>query len=236
MQIAHSVLIPTSTQGKTTLGWKIPSDAWNKYILGGKGDYLEEYNGHTFQVSHVDATFPYGGVTYKLKQFHTHTVSEHTVDGEHYDMEMQFVHTTDDFTAFNKILVVSVFFKVGAGQGSPTWLRQLSSAVESAGSSPAQVIPLDFTEIAESVMIGTLPQNAKFKGFKPNYNNFWGYQGSLTTPPCTEGVQWLVLTNPIYAEATEIDPFKAKEGDNFRPIQPLYERKITVRECGLQCD
>jgi hypothetical protein len=49
------------------LGWKIPSDAWNKYVLGGKGDYLEEFNGHTFEVSHVDATFPYGGIT--LSQF-----------------------------------------------------------------------------------------------------------------------------------------------------------------------
>jgi carbonic anhydrase len=184
----------------------------------------------------VDATFPFGGAIYKLKQFHTHTVSEHTVDGEHYDMEMHFVHTTDDYTAANKVLVVAVFFKVGAGQGSPNWLRQLSSAVASAGPEPTQVIPLDFTEIAESVMVGTLPQNAKFKGFKPNYNNFWGYQGSFTTPPCTEGVQWLVLTNPIYAEAAEIDPLKTLEGDNFRPVQPLYGRKITVRECGRQCD
>jgi hypothetical protein len=43
------------------------------------------------------------GVVYKLKQFHVHTISEHTVDGEHYDMEMHFVHTTDDYTAFNKV-------------------------------------------------------------------------------------------------------------------------------------
>jgi hypothetical protein len=111
-------------------------------------------------------------------------------------------------------------------------------------------------------MAGSLPQNGNFKGFKPNYNHFYGYMGSLTTPPCTEGVQvgfracvslclcsceraacaclcvhisctcarhhliytssleqWLVLGNPIYAEESEITPFKDLQGDNFRAVQ-----------------
>ena len=48
------------------------------------------------------------------------------------------------------------------------------------------------------------PQDARFKDFKPNYNHYYGYTGSLTAPPCTQGVQWLVLANPIYAEAEDI--------------------------------
>jgi len=223
--------------GKTTIGWHIPTDAWNKYVMGGKGDYLEGFNGHAFEVSHADATFPFGGVTYKLQYFVTHTVSEHTVDGEHYDMEMQFVHTVADGSKFidHKILIVAVFFKTGVGQGSPNWLRTLAASVPKLAADASQAAPLDFTEVAESVMVGTLPQNAKFKGFKPNYNNFMGYVGSLTTPPCTENVQWLVLANPIYAEQSELDAFKTLEGPNFRDIQPMNGRKVTKRYCGHGC-
>ncbi len=107
-------------------------------MLGGKGDYLESFNGHSFEVSHVAATFPYGGVIYNLKNIVFHTVSEHTVDGEHFDMEAQFVHTTADFTAFDKTLIVAVFFKVGAGQGSPHWLVELAKSVKDSTAEPKQ--------------------------------------------------------------------------------------------------
>jgi len=107
-------------------------------VLGGKGDYLESFNGHSFEVSHVAATFPYGGVIYNLKNIVFHTVSEHTVDGEHFDMEAQFVHTTADFTAFDKTLIVAVFFKFGAGQGSPHWLVELAKSVKDSTAEPKQ--------------------------------------------------------------------------------------------------
>ena len=231
--------------GQSMIGWKIPSDAYNKFVtFGGGGDYLESYDGHSFVVSHADALFPFGGVTYKLQSFHTHTVSEHTIDGEHYDMEMQFVHKTVDGAKFStglkgelgQTLIVSVMFQVGKGQGSPHWLRQLAKAVPSVTNESAQVIPLDFTEVAQSVMVGSLPQDARFKDFKPNYNHYYGYTGSLTTPPCTQGVQWLVLANPIYAEAEDIQAFKDLEGDNFRPVQRINGRIVTQRYCGLSCE
>lgn len=224
---------------QTTLGWKIPEDAWNKYVLGGKGDYLEEFNGHTFEVVHVDATFPFGGVTYKLQQFHMHTMSEHTVDGERYDMEMHFVHTAHDASSYKDhgVLVVAVLFKISDTIGSPHWLTQLAAAVPSLSPGIArQAIPVDFMQIAQSVMVGTLPVTAKFKDFKPNYNNFMAYTGSFTTPPCTEGVQWLVLSNPIYAAQSDITAFKSLEGANFRDVQPLNGRIVTKRYCGLSCN
>ena len=87
-----------------------------------------------------------------------------------------------------------------------------------------------------STQVGTLPQNAKFKDFKPNYNHYYGYTGSLTTPPCTQGVQWLVLANPIYAEAEDIQAFKDLEGDNFQPVQRINGRIVTQRYCGLSCE
>merc|ERR1712216_315994 len=227
----------TQGPGKTMLGWKIPGDAWNKYVMGGKGDYLEGFNGHAFSVSHADATFPFGGVTYKLREFNIRTASEHTIDGEQFPMEMHFVHTVMDPSKYAepKLLVVAVMFKSGVGQGSPHWLKQLAASVPSLTPNASQVIPVDFTEVAQSIMAGSLPQNGNFKGFKPNYNHFYGYMGSLTTPPCTEGVQWLVLGNPIYAEESEITPFKDLQGDNFRAVQPLNGRKVTERFCGEAC-
>eukprot|EP00960_Hanusia_phi_P015906 468914-Hanusia_phi.AAC.5 len=95
-----------------TLGWNIPVNSYDKYVKGCKAsdvDGFEFYNGHTFEVKHVAATMQFQGIQYKLsqelilEQFHMHTPSEHTVDGKHYDLEIHFVHKTDDPQAKNKV-------------------------------------------------------------------------------------------------------------------------------------
>jgi len=215
-----------------TLGWNIPDKSaaqYARYVKGKGGDATYElYNGHTFQVEHIDATFTYNNVVYKLKQFHMHTLSEHTIDGEHSDVEMHFVHTTEDAAAANKVLVVGAMFKVSAGQGSPDFVRGLVKAIPKLSAQPTAIVPIDFQQVAQTVMIGSLAhRGANAADFAPNFKNYLTYQGSFTTPPCTEGVQWLLLRNPIYIYGDDAKALHALMGDNFRPVQPLNGRVVS---------
>lgn len=217
-----------------TLGWHIPDAQAAKYakyykgIQGGETSF-EFYNGHTFQVEHMEATFAYNNVEYQLKQFHMHTLSEHTVDGSHYDLEIHFVHTTDDADAANKVLVVAAFFKVEKGHGSPTFIRQLVEAIPKLTGTPTPVVHIDFAEVTQTVMIGSLAhRGATAPDFKPNFQNYMTYQGSFTAPPCTEGVQWILLRNPVYIYEEDWKDLHELLGDNYRPVQPLNGRVVST--------
>jgi carbonic anhydrase len=173
-----------------TLGWNIPDKAAGEYahfVKGKGGDVsMEEYNGHTFQVSHLAATFTYNKIVYNLKQFHLHTKSEHSINGKQADLEIQFVHTTDDAAAENKVLVVGAFFNVLDGYSSPSFIKELVEAIPKVGETPAAVVPVNFFEVAQTVMIGSLAHKGSGDaGFIPNFKNYMTYQGSFTTPPCT---------------------------------------------------
>jgi len=222
----------TVASAAQTLGWNIPDRTAAEFVKyskgqGGESSY-ELYNGHTFQVEHVAATFTYGNVVYKLKQFQLHTVSEHTIDGEHSALEIQFVHTTDDTEAANKVLVVAAFFQVAPGQGSPSFIRQLVKAIPSLTDVPSAVVNVDFAEVAQTVMIGSLDhRGGTEEKFTPNFKNYMTYQGSYTAPPCTEGVQWILLRNPVYIYGDDSKALHALLGDNYRPVQPLNGRVVS---------
>lgn len=211
------------------LGWNIPPTAYGKYVRrvkgAGESQAMELYNGHTYKVDHVQATLAYGGATYELLQFHLHTESEHTVDGKHYDMEMHLVHKD---AATGNVLVVGVLFKADPGQGSPAYIRELVSAIPRLSGAASDLVPIDFQAISQSVMIGSLDhRGANPDTFVPNFKNYVAYKGSFTTPPCTEGVQWIVLRNPVYISPEDVAAIKALEGSNFRPAQPLNGRTVT---------
>lgn len=65
--------------------------------------------------------------------------------------------------------------------------------------------------------------------FLPGDLSYYHYQGSLTTPPCTEGVQWYVLKTPVEASAAQITEFAEMFPNNFRPVQPLFDRNIVSK-------
>ena len=222
-----------------TIGWVLPPDSYANFLKGGGGYLLESYTGHVYKVENIGAYLMWGPTgqqaTYNLQEFHFHTPSEHKVNGVHYEMEMQFVHTLDETTDSSgwtwtpkKTLIVSQFFKAGVGMGTPNWLRELAKAAPSLSKDPEQVIPVDFAAISQNVMVGTLPQSGppSSLSFRPNYENWFKYDGSITTPPCTEGVQWVVLRNPIFVEKADLNKIIRLQGENYRPVQPLNGRKL----------
>jgi len=238
IDIVESAIEKVNDGFTETIGWVLPADAYANFLKGGGGDQLEAYNGHAFLVDHIGAYVMWGPkgeqAQYNLKHFDFHTPSEHKVNGVHYELEMHFVHELDESTDASewswvphKTLIIAQFFKAGKGMGTPNWLRQLSAAAPSLTADPGQIIPVDFVAISQNVMVGTLPQNGPPNAnFRPNYENWFKYDGSLTAPPCTEGIQWVVLRNPIYVEMADLNPIKRAEGENYRPVQPLNGRKL----------
>lgn len=163
-------------------------------------------NGHTVQVNFdKGSSIKVGDKQYDLLQTHFHTPSEELVNGKAYDMVWHLVHKS----AEGKLAVVGVLVKSGATN------RAIDTV---AASLPVQVgkeqVPGGVTINPASL----LPAN----------RGYYHFMGSLTTPPCSEGVSWYVLKDPIEASPGQIKKFGAIFGPNARPAQPLNAR--TVKE------
>jgi carbonic anhydrase len=166
-------------------------------------------NGHTIQVnSKTGEKLTVGGKAYALLQFHFHAPSEHTVDGEHFPMEMHFVHQADD----GALAVAGVLVEEGAPNPgiAPLW-AQLAAA-------PGTETTVELrAEFAEPV-------------FPDVGSGFYHYVGSLTTPPCSEGVQWYVRKTSTSLSKEQIAVFTAVYENNNRPVQALGNRALYLDE------
>jgi len=161
-------------------------------------------NGHTIQVN-VDrgSSLRFGGQSYELVQFHFHHPSEERVDGKGADMEVHLVHRN----AKGELAVVAVLLRPGPvnARVESLW-RNLPKEKENEASpagvhvNPAELIPPD--------------------------HGYFTFTGSLTTPPCTEGVRWIVMKAPLTLSSGEIATFAARYPNNARPIQHLNGREI----------
>jgi carbonic anhydrase len=163
-------------------------------------------NGHTIEDDyHNGGTLTIDGHVYKLAQFHFHSPSEHTIDGEHAAMEMHLVHKD----AAGKLAVIGVMIE--DGQHNPALETLWAHMPTAPGRSNA----------VEGVMVNA----AKF--LPPSLASF-RYSGSLTTPPCTEQVDWFVLQTPIQASKAQVAALQKVMCGNNRPTQPLNGRTITA--------
>lgn len=161
-------------------------------------------NGHTIQVpSDGASTMTIGDTTYELAQFHFHTPSEHTVDGEPLAGELHLVHQD----AEEKLAVVGVL--LAEGEENPA-IDPIVSHL------PAEA---DSEEAPDEVSLNPAT-------LLPESRETFQYDGSLTTPPCSEGVSWFVMTDPIEVSPAQLDALAEVMGENNRPVQPLNERDL----------
>lgn len=162
-------------------------------------------NGHTIQVD-VDAGshIVYNGITYDLLQFHFHAPSEHTIAGEAAPMEIHFVHKDRNS---NNLAVVGILLSEGENAN-----EAYAPIIENMPAIPGAADALG----EDIVLTGLLPEG----------RGYFTYQGSLTTPPCSEVVRWLLLDTPAALSAQQIAAYRAIYDGNARPLQPLGERDL----------
>ena len=158
-------------------------------------------NGHTIQVNYIPgSSITFDGVEYQLIQFHFHHPSEHSIGGQSFDMELHLVHRDAD----ENLAVVGVLLEAGDTDNPayvPIWENAPSETMEEA-------------ETVEGVMINAID-------LLPEDFHVFTYSGSLTTPPCSEGVRWLVLTEPVTLSSSQIETFGMNLFEiNNRPVQP----------------
>ncbi len=164
------------------------------------------YNGHTVEEKEEGGSFlTLQDTRYELAQFHFHSPSEHTVDGAHAAMEMHLVHKS----AAQEVAVVGV-------------LIEPSDADNPAFSGVWEYLPSDSNRTRASEL--TIDPAAML----PQDRAAYAYEGSFTTPPCTEGVDWVVFKEPVRLSQAQIDQFRAILMGNNRPTQPLRGREVAV--------
>ena len=161
-------------------------------------------NGHTIQITNDAAmTIELGGTEYELVQYHFHSPSEHTVDGEHALLEIHFVHKS----AAGELAVFGLLVEEGEHS---VMLEPIIAALPDGQDDPRHLegLDLDMSELRP------LPQH------------YYRYEGSLTTPPCSEAVQWLVMADKREISAEQMTAIVSRLHHNNRPVQPLGDRAI----------
>jgi carbonic anhydrase len=164
------------------------------------------HNGHTIEVRPgVENQIVARSKKYKLLQFHFHHPSEERVNGKGFALDAHFVHRSED----GELAVVTVLFEEGAANPE---LQRLWD-----------YMPLDANDSMRSAEGVTFNPVSMLPADRAKYLQ---YIGSLTTPPCTEGVVWIVLRQPVTASAEQIALFRKMVGMNARPVQPVNGRLI----------
>ncbi|MEW6707220.1 MAG: carbonic anhydrase family protein [Pseudomonadota bacterium] len=164
-------------------------------------------NGHTVQVNLApDNHLSVLGRRYELKQFHFHRPSEMQIAGRAFEMEAHLVHRDDE----GRLAVVSVLFERGAG--NPTVQQVWNNLPLEKGEEQAARVSLD--------PMALLPEDKRY----------YTFMGSLTTPPCSEGVLWMVMKQPVQLTPAQIELFARLYPMNARPVQPAAGRMVKESE------
>ncbi len=163
-------------------------------------------NGHTIQVAvPAGSTITVGGHAYELQQLHFHTPSEEAISGERAPLVAHLVHKD----AAGKLAVVAVLFDVGAASAA------LEPVFAKLPAKPETEVTLSGAKLDPAALL-------------PSGLGYYAFEGSLTTPPCTEGVRWMVLRSRATISKAQLAAFRKLYPANARPLQPANGREILV--------
>ncbi|MBM0066198.1 carbonic anhydrase [Alkalicoccobacillus gibsonii] len=185
----------------------VGDEKWSLDLDYAKTEFSIENNGHTIQANVVEKKgqpsnqLTLGDSTYELVQFHFHSPSEHTLAGESYEMEVHLVHKDEQ----DNLAVLGVLMEEGEKNKAlkDMWKKMPTSVGTSTKTiklNPSELVPTDLSTFQ--------------------------YDGSLTTPPCSEGVKWSVSDSSITLSSEQLQAFQDLYPNNYRPIQDLGDREV----------
>jgi carbonic anhydrase len=161
-------------------------------------------NGHTIQINYAPGSFiRIGDKRYELKQFHFHHPSEETIKGKRFPMEFHLAHSDAD----GNLAVISVLLEEGTANPLVETLWRVAPKTDSPEKTE------DNVQINAAELL-------------PADRSYFTFAGSLTTPPCTEGVNWFVLKTPVTISNKQVATFAEIYPYDERPTQRLYGRAV----------
>ncbi len=164
-------------------------------------------NGHTVQVNVEPGSWlRFNNKEYELQQFHFHTPSEHEVYARQLPLEIHFVHKSRD----GELAVIGVLARFS--YRSHMTLHRIWEHLPMATGETSNMGRMHLNPIS----------------LLPARHDYLTYQGSLTTPPCSEGVRWIVFQEPVRISERQVRKLVRAVGDNARPVQPLNGRKVSA--------
>lgn len=192
-------------------GQQSPIDI-SRYVPGGTPQLSFEYGGNAECLTNTGefvkviyeggGGIRLGGDAYQVVEAHFHNPSEHTVEGQRFALETHLVHRRE-----SEIAVVGVLYRLGKANSA------IEAVIETAPGQGEADVPVSGIPVSD---------------FLPSGRGYYGYMGSLTTPPYTEGVRWHVLSEVLEVSAEQVERLSALtgEGENSREVQGLEGREI----------
>ena len=163
-------------------------------------------NGHTIQFNYAKgSSLAVGGERFELIQFHFHSPSEHTLGGRAFPLEAHLVHKADN----GKLVAVAVLFEEGDENALVARLWEHLPTYD-----------------GEMRVLHKMKVNVR--SLLPPGRTYFTYRGSLTIPPCTENVTWLVMSAPVAVSRAQVEQFRQIYANNVRPVMPLNGRVVKL--------
>jgi len=160
------------------------------------------------------------GSNYQLLQYHYHTPSEHTLNGRRFPLELHLVHQS--LSDPNQYAVIGYWFLPSSSRSSLA-LEQLIEAAED-----VEDMHMSQVNVTLKLHNALIPEKTS--------DRYYQYEGSLTTPPCTEFVSWYVMETPLYGSYSQIRFLANVLGRNARPVQSPHRRNLYYYSPGIQAD